>query len=257
MLAGEDWHAGVIGIVASRLADRHQPSGGADRAGGGARTRLGARRLEAFDLLAGLTACSEHLSRYGGHRAAAGLEIERERVADFAAALDAHAARVLSSEDMAPVERVDAVVDGSELGMALAEELRRLAPFGRATRRVSLMIARGDVRRRAPDGRRQARALHRATLRRARARAVAFNTGGAPAVAEGEPAQATFALEVNEWNGVSEPRLVLRRARPAGEPASRTAVARPRRPRPGAPASSAPAQRERFKRSSCCPLSLS
>ena len=51
-----------------------------------------------------------------------------------------------------------------------------------------------------------------------RARAVAFDTGGRLGVAEGEPAEATFALEVNEWNGVSEPRLVLRHARPlAGE----------------------------------------
>ncbi len=54
--------------------------------------------------------------------------------------------------------------------------------------------------------------------RAGRARAVAFNTGGRLGVAEGEPAQATFALEINEWNGVSEPRLVLRHARAAGAP---------------------------------------
>jgi hypothetical protein len=53
------------------------------------------------------------------------------------------------------------------------------------------------------------------TSRGARARAVAFGTGGRLPVAEGERAQATFALEVNEWNGVTEPRLVLRRAQPA------------------------------------------
>jgi hypothetical protein len=53
----------------------------------------------------------------------------------------------------------------------------------------------------------------------ARARAVAFGLGARLPVEEGEPAQATFTLEVNEWNGVSEPRLVLRRAQPeAREP---------------------------------------
>jgi hypothetical protein len=51
----------------------------------------------------------------------------------------------------------------------------------------------------------------------ARARAVAFGTGGRLPVRDGEPAEATFTLEVNEWNGVSEPRLVLRRARPAAD----------------------------------------
>jgi hypothetical protein len=54
--------------------------------------------------------------------------------------------------------------------------------------------------------------------RGARARAVAFGNGGRLPVPEGEPAQATFALEVNEWNGVSEPRLVLRRAAPVQAP---------------------------------------
>jgi single-stranded-DNA-specific exonuclease len=53
----------------------------------------------------------------------------------------------------------------------------------------------------------------------ARARAVAFGNGGRLPVEDGARAEATFTLEVNEWNGVSEPRLVLRRARPAPEPA--------------------------------------
>jgi hypothetical protein len=54
--------------------------------------------------------------------------------------------------------------------------------------------------------------------RGARARAVAFGTGGRLPVDDGIPAQATFSLEVHEWNGVTEPRLVLRRARPARSP---------------------------------------
>ena len=173
---------------------------------------------EAFDLLSGLTACSEHLIRYGGHRAAAGLEIERERVAEFAQALDAYACSVLSSDDMAATERVDAVLDGSELGMALAEELGGLAPFGQGQiLSMALMIAEAtfaDVRPMG-EGKHARFTVHSGA---GRARAVAFNTGGKLGVAEGEPAQATFTLEVNEWNGVSEPRLVLRRARPAGAP---------------------------------------
>ncbi len=217
VLAGEGWHVGVIGIVASRLAETHHRPVVLIALDGDRGRGSGRGGCEAFDLLAGLTACSEHLSRYGGHRAAAGLEIERECVAGFADALDAYATSVLRREDMAPVERVDAVVDGSDLGMALAEELGGLAPFGQANPSVSLMIAEATF----ADVRLMGEGKHaRFTVRShaGRARAVAFNTGGQLGVAEGEPAQATFTLEVNEWNGVSEPRLVLRRATPRRTP---------------------------------------
>ncbi len=224
VLAGDGWHPGVIGIVASRLVERSgRPvvlialEGDTGKASG--------RSVEAFDLLAGLTACGEHLLRYGGHRAAAGLEIERGRVADFASALSAHAERVLRPRDLVAVERVDALVGGDELGMELAEELQTLAPFGRGNPSVSLMVADAtfaDVR---PMGEGK-HARFTVESRGARARAVAFGTGGRlPLAADGAadgPAgamQATFTLEVNEWNGVSEPRLVLRRAQAAQAPA--------------------------------------
>ncbi len=97
--------------------------------------------------------------------------------------------------------------------MALAEELGRLAPFGRGNPGVSLMVADLTF----ADSRPMGEGKHvRFTVSSGgvRARAVAFGGGARLPVAEGERAQATFTLEVNEWNGVSEPRLVLRRAAP-------------------------------------------
>jgi single-stranded-DNA-specific exonuclease len=213
VLAAGDWHAGVIGIVASRLAEHHHRPvvlialEGESGKGSG-------RSIEGFDLLGGLGACAGHLLRHGGHRAAAGLEIEREHVQAFAAALNDHAALVLRSQDMISVERVDAVVGGDELGMTLAEELQSLAPFGRGNPGVSLMVSEATFR----DGRPMGEGKHvRFTVesRGARARAVAFGNGGRLPVEEGARAEATFTLEVNEWQGVSEPRLVLRQARAA------------------------------------------
>jgi single-stranded-DNA-specific exonuclease len=213
VLAADDWHVGVIGIVASRLAERHHRPvvlialEGESGKGSG-------RSIEGFDLLGGLDACAEHLLRHGGHRAAAGLEIERESVQAFAAALNAHAELILRAQDLVSVERVDAIVGGDELGMTLAEELQALAPFGRGNPGVSLMVAEATFR----DGRPMGEGKHvRFTVesRGARARAVAFGNGGRLPVEDGVRAEATFTLEVNEWQGVSEPRLVLRQARPA------------------------------------------
>jgi single-stranded-DNA-specific exonuclease len=210
VLAAEGWHAGVIGIVASRLSERHRRPvvliALEERRGRGS-----GRSIEGFDLLAGLRACGEHLVRFGGHRAAAGIEIERQRVGPFATALCAHAARVIAAEDMVAVERVDAVVGGDELGMELAEELRSLAPFGRGNPPVSLMVAEASFHDCRPmgEGKHVRFTVH---SRGARTRAVAFGTGARLPVDEGVQVQATFALEVNEWGGIAEPRLVLRHA---------------------------------------------
>jgi single-stranded-DNA-specific exonuclease len=217
VLSGEGWHPGVIGIVASRLVERSgRPV--VMVALDGERGRGSGRSIESFDLLGGLRACAAELSHFGGHRAAAGLEVERRRLGAFARALSDHARDSLSAADLMPVERVDAVVTGGELGMALAEELQALAPFGRANPTVSLLVADAtfaDIRAMG-EGRHARFTVH---SHGARARAVAFGLGARLPVEEGEPAQATFTLEVNEWNGVSEPRLVLRRAQPeAREP---------------------------------------
>jgi single-stranded-DNA-specific exonuclease len=213
VLAGEGWHPGVIGIVAARLTDVHNRPVVLIALEGDRGRGSGRSGCDRFDLLAGLAACGEHLQRYGGHRAAAGVELARERVAAFAAALGRYADEALAGRDTAPVERVDAVLDGSELGIGLAEELQGLAPFGQGNPPVSLMLSEASFTDPKPMG--EGRHLRfTVNAHGARARAVAFNTGARLPVAEGEPALATFALEVNEWRGVSEPRLVLRHATP-------------------------------------------
>jgi single-stranded-DNA-specific exonuclease len=229
VLAGEGWHPGVIGIVASRIAERkHRPCvaialDGDEGTGSG-------RSIPTFDLLAGLDACAGHLTRHGGHRAAAGCTLHRDRVDAFRAAFAAHAAATLSEDDLVPLERVDAVVAGDELGIELAEELGRLEPFGVGNPPVSLLVPCArlvDPRPMGEDGRHL-----RFTVQAGghRARAVAF---GCPGLPDGDVLDATFTLELNEWGGAVEPRLVLRDAQPprpapielAGEPEDPAAAA--------------------------------
>ncbi|HWX44983.1 MAG TPA: single-stranded-DNA-specific exonuclease RecJ [Solirubrobacteraceae bacterium] len=222
VLAGEGWHPGVIGIVASRLSERHHRPF-VLIALEGARGRGSGRSIPGFDLLGALDACAGHLVRHGGHRAAAGLEIEGERLEGFGSAFAAHAEGVLSGEELVRSERVDAIVRGGELGMELAEELLTLAPFGNANPAVSLLVRGARFADRRPMG--EGRHVRFTVLADgARARGVAFGGGASLPVRDGAPADATFALEVNEWGGVSEPRLVLRHAQPAAAPVGMAAA---------------------------------
>jgi single-stranded-DNA-specific exonuclease len=212
VLAGEDWHPGVVGIVASRIVERqHRPT--ILIALDGARGTGSGRSIPGFDLLGGLDATSEHLQRYGGHRAAAGLTVEAAGIDGFRAAFEAHASAVLTPEMLDPVERVDAVVSGSELGLALAEELEALEPCGMGNPGPRLLVpgARFENVRPMGEGR---HARFTVSSGGVRARAVAFGCDGRVADDLGQPLDATFRLERNAYHGAVEPRLVLRQAQP-------------------------------------------
>jgi single-stranded-DNA-specific exonuclease len=217
VLAAEDWHPGVVGIVASRVVERyHRPAVliGIDDDGIG---HGSGRSIPGFDLLSALHAGAAHLERYGGHRAAAGLTIRRDRIGALREALERHARDGLTPELLQPVERIDAIVSGSDLGLALAEELEALEPCGIGNPGARLLVpgARFDDLRAMGEGR---HARFSVRSGGARARAVAFGCEGRLGVEPGEPADAAFRLERNAWNGMVEPRVVLRHARPCEPP---------------------------------------
>jgi len=212
VLAGEGWHPGVIGIVASRLVERHNRPVvvvSLDREGGG---RGSGRSIPGFDLLAALEACSEHLVRFGGHRAAAGLELRAESLDAFREAFAAHATSVLGPEDLRRTERIDAMVGGKSLGLELAEELSQLAPFGMGNPGVRLLVPSARVRdvRTMGEGKHARFNLHSGSHR---ALGVAFGRSRL-GVGDDDPVDAAIRLEVNHWNGAVEPRVVLRELYP-------------------------------------------
>ncbi len=213
VLAAEGWHSGVIGIVASRVVERyHRPTILIALDGDGPAHGSG-RSIPGYDLLEALHAASGSLERYGGHRAAAGLELSPERVDEFRSAIEDHAARVLTPDLLEPVERIDAIVSGAELGLGLAEELRSLEPCGLGNPGPHLLVpgARFVDLRPMGEGR---HARFSVISGGSRARAVAFGCDGRLA---GDPAaalDASFRLERNVWNGAVEPRLVLRHSQP-------------------------------------------
>ena len=209
VLAAEGWHPGVVGIVASRIVESyHRPAVliALDPDGGG---QGSARSIPGFDLLEALHACAGHLGRYGGHSAAAGLSLQHDQIASFRADFEAQAAAMVSPELLTPVERVDAVVSGSQLGLALADELTRLEPTGIGNPRTRLLVpgARFSDPRPMGEGR---HVRFRVIAGGTQSPAVAFGCDGRLPAEAGDPVDATFRLERNCWNGVVEPRLVLR-----------------------------------------------
>ena len=227
VLAGEGWHPGVIGIVASRMVERyHRPTVviGLD----GDRGRGSGRSISAFDLHAGLAVCAGELRRFGGHRVAAGLEIDRARVDEFRHCFTEHAASVLSPADLVPVERVDAVVPGDAVGIGLAEELERLRPFGQGNPNPTLLVPAARVTDVRPMGDEGQHASFMLVGGGGRARTVAFRreARSLPSSPD-ERTDAAVRLELNEWNGAVESRLVLRALSPtqpgeSEDPAART-----------------------------------
>ncbi len=129
VLAQEGWHPGVIGIVASRIVeetcrpvvmislDGHEGKGSG-------------RSIPAFDLHAGLLACRDLFVRFGGHRTAAGLTIERSRLEEFEQRFDAVAHERLTIDDLVPEVKVDVVVPLSALNGDLETLLRHFEPHG-------------------------------------------------------------------------------------------------------------------------------
>lgn len=208
---GEDWHEGVIGIVASRLVERfNRPVvliAGADGSWKGS-----GRSLPAFDLHGALGACSAHLHRFGGHRAAAGLSIDPADLEAFAEAFAAHADATLGDDELAPVTRIDAIVPGSALTLTLAAELERLAPFGLGNPDVTLLVPSCEAI--------QPGVIGEGKHLRFRVRQDGRDAGSAIAFGLGpqlervrRPVRYDVAcrLKENRWNGTVAPQLVVRR----------------------------------------------
>lgn len=129
VLASPDWHAGVIGIVASKIMEEFgRPTvmialeSGVGQGSG--------RSVRNFALHEAFAHCKDHLISFGGHAMAAGLRISADKVDEFRSAFQARAGELLTPADLRPKLRIDDVVDLSELTPRLVADINRLEPFG-------------------------------------------------------------------------------------------------------------------------------
>jgi single-stranded-DNA-specific exonuclease len=199
VLSSPDWHEGVVGIVASRVAERfHRPaillSEGDEEAKGSGRS------IAAFDLLGAVERTAGHLLTFGGHRAACGLRLRRDAIPAFREAFVAEAASVLGPDDLRRVRDVDAVVGGDELTLGLADELELLAPHGFGNRQVTLLLHAAEVV--APRLTRDKRhAQYRVRCDGNSCQAIHFNFDGLAELTEPGRHDVALSLGKNEFNG--------------------------------------------------------
>ncbi|KPK78197.1 MAG: hypothetical protein AMJ79_00470 [Phycisphaerae bacterium SM23_30] len=148
--AGQGWHGGVIGIVASRIVDKyHRPtvviSQQDDKVMGSCRS------IEGFDICQALEACREHLLEFGGHEMAAGLSLKPDKIEAFRNAFNNYTCQHLSEKDLIPTLEIDAEIDLTELDLKTVEIIEHLGPFGAGNPQV-MLVAR-DLRLMSPPRR--------------------------------------------------------------------------------------------------------
>src|SRR5690242_1032826 len=211
VVAGADWHEGVIGIVASRLVERYA------RlvvliAGTDGNWKGSGRSIAGFDLHDGLRQCAGHLERWGGHAAAAGLSIKPENVPAFAEQFAAIGDGALVEDDLRPPALVDALVHGRDLTLELCEELARLAPFGLGNPGVTLLLAGCELADLAAVGEGKHLKFRVREDGRDTGSAIAFRLGRRlDSLSRPGAYDLVFRLEANQWNGTVAPQLNVQR----------------------------------------------
>ena len=202
VLADEQWHPGVVGIVASRLVEEFgRPTlliAVHDGIGKGS-----GRSIPAFDLHGGLGECRELLLRFGGHKAAAGITIDAKRIGELAERFNEVARARLSADDLIPVVRVDIEVPIEGASADLEALLRHFEPFG-VGNPAPVLMTRGVRLAGPPRVVGQDGLKLRLTGSSGEIDALGWGMGAlAPLLSPGQTVDATFRLERDEWNGQS------------------------------------------------------
>lgn len=215
VLASEEWHPGIIGIVAGKLAEEYRRPTFVIAKGEDGVAKGSARSVPGFNLAEAINRHSELLVGGGGHAAAAGVTIRTDKIEEFADALHAYASEFFTEDDFRPVLSVDAEVEANEAGPMAAEAMELLQPFGEANPEP-LFVSRG---------------MRLSSLKRMRTpeHAMVTLTDGATSVSGvawrlADPLDAlpprtlidvAYRLEIDEWQGNRRTRWSIQDFRPS------------------------------------------
>ncbi len=208
----EDWHKGVIGIVASRLIETYyRPTLVFTKSGD--KLAASARSVRGFDLYEALEACSDCLVQFGGHTYAAGLTLEASRFEEFKARFEEQVARTLPPDLLTPEIHIDLPIHLNQVNAKLVRILRQFAPFGPGNHTPAFLA--GPVQ---DTGYARAVGDTGAHLKLSVTQdgagpfgGIGFGLGDKLAqIRERQPFHAVFSVEENSWQGQTRIQLRLR-----------------------------------------------
>jgi single-stranded-DNA-specific exonuclease len=213
VLGSELWHPGVIGIVASRIAELfHRPvilfalEGGTGRGSG--------RSISRFHLLDAIKSCAGHLLRYGGHSHAAGLSIDQEELELFALSFDQAACDALDADSLVPCTLYDAELSPEEVVESLPAELERMKPFGMGNPEPLFLLKGASI-----SASRVLKGGHLKLQLSCAGRSFdAIGFGLAEKGVQPGRVDLLFSPGINVWNGKSSLQLIVKDLRPEGVP---------------------------------------
>ena len=211
VLCADRWHPGVIGIVASRLAERFQlPT--ILVAFQGEFGRGSGRSVDGFNLFDAISACSGFLDEFGGHRHAAGLSLTRNNAKPFTDAFENEVRNRMKGRVIVPSVEVDVEVLPAQLDQRLLRDLKRLEPFGARNRRPQFLLrganVSGAVRKVGSDGAHLRFAIESGG--RAPIDVIGFGFGARRQELGGAPVDLVFVFEENVFRGNRRPQIRLK-----------------------------------------------
>ncbi len=213
VLYNPEWHKGVIGIVASRLIEKHyyRPTIVLTRSNG--KITGSARSVREFDLYEAIDACSHLLEQFGGHKYAAGLTMSEENFQAFSDLFEKVVSETITADQLRPMIEIDAPLAFSSINDALYRILRQLAPFGPGNM-TPVFYSDNVIAKREPQ---IVGSNHlRLSLAQADNPSISFNAIGfdmgehAKQISSEKPFRISYSLRENEWNNMKSIELNLK-----------------------------------------------
>lgn len=208
----EDWHKGVIGIVASRLIETYyRPTLVFTKSG--EKLAASARSVKGFDVYNALEACSEHLEQFGGHMYAAGMTLKEENYLDFKKAFEKVVSEIIHPDMLLPEISIDAELDFTEISPKLIRILKQFEPFG-PLNMTPIFISKNVNDTGYPKNMGSEEAHLKLFVKQNNSEGIAaigFGLGNKiNLVTDKKPFDAVYCLDENEWNGKVTIQLRLR-----------------------------------------------
>ncbi|MFI1744647.1 single-stranded-DNA-specific exonuclease RecJ [Thalassobellus sediminis] len=209
----EDWHKGVIGIVASRLTETYyRPTLVFTRSGD--KLAASARSVKGFDVYNALEACSEHIEQFGGHKYAAGLTLKEENYEAFKQAFEDEVSKTIDRNLLTPEIKIDTLIELDDITPKFYRILKQFAPFGPSNMTPVFMtenlIDTGYGKCVGED-----KTHLRLTVTQAEASTkivcIGFSMGDKlELISDKKPFRAVYSIDENEWQGNVSLQLKLR-----------------------------------------------